>query len=59
MVPNMAVYDTCKHAVIGLTRSAAVDLGPDGIRVNAICPGYVLTPLVENPPAGARSAGGS
>ena len=37
------VYDTCKHAVIGLTRGMAVDFGPDGIRVNAICPGFICT----------------
>jgi NAD(P)-dependent dehydrogenase (short-subunit alcohol dehydrogenase family) len=37
------VYETLKTAVIGLTRALAVDHGPDGIRVNAICPGLILT----------------
>ena len=43
---NQALYSTSKHAVIGLTRSMAVDYGRDNIRVNAIAPGPVYTPMV-------------
>jgi len=45
--PGRPAYVASKHAVIGLTRTAAVDYGPRGIRVNAICPGGVRTPLME------------
>ena len=41
--PRALVYDTGKAAVIGLTRQMAVDFGPLGIRVNAICPGHIVT----------------
>lgn len=41
--PRALVYDTGKAAVIGLTRQLAVDFGPLGIRVNAICPGHIVT----------------
>ncbi|WP_420638879.1 SDR family NAD(P)-dependent oxidoreductase [Candidatus Poriferisocius sp.] len=46
-VPGIASYAAAKAGVIGLTRQMAVDYGPDGIRVNAICPGTVPTPLVR------------
>ncbi|MGI9645610.1 MAG: SDR family NAD(P)-dependent oxidoreductase, partial [Ilumatobacteraceae bacterium] len=46
-VPGIASYAAAKAGVIGLTRQMAVDYGPDNIRVNAICPGTVPTPLVR------------
>jgi NAD(P)-dependent dehydrogenase (short-subunit alcohol dehydrogenase family) len=39
------VYNTAKAAVIQLTRSVAVELGPHGIRVNCLCPGFIATPI--------------
>ncbi|MEY4576215.1 MAG: hypothetical protein RL701_918, partial [Pseudomonadota bacterium] len=42
-----AAYSACKAAVVSLTRSAAVELAPARIRVNAVCPGLILTPLLE------------
>jgi 3-oxoacyl-[acyl-carrier protein] reductase len=43
--PNQAHYASSKAAVIGLTRVSAMELGCHGIRVNCICPGYVLTEM--------------
>jgi NAD(P)-dependent dehydrogenase (short-subunit alcohol dehydrogenase family) len=43
--PMWSHYVTSKHAVIGLTRALARELGPDGIRVNAICPGAIRTAI--------------
>src|SRR6185436_17615985 len=40
-------YTTFKHAMIGLTRSMARDYGPRGVRVNAVCPGWVRTPMAD------------
>ncbi|AFM20126.1 dehydrogenase of unknown specificity, short-chain alcohol dehydrogenase like protein (plasmid) [Mycolicibacterium chubuense NBB4] len=55
-VPNFAAYCAAKGAVASLTRSMAVDLAPQRIRVNAICPGTVFTPLME-PMLRARGGG--
>jgi NAD(P)-dependent dehydrogenase (short-subunit alcohol dehydrogenase family) len=45
--PDMAGYVTAKTALLGLTRSLAVDYGPRGVRVNAVCPGWVRTPMAD------------
>ncbi len=45
--PNSAEYSASKSGVIGITRSAAMELGPQGITVNAICPGNTLTDMVR------------
>ncbi|MCY4470565.1 MAG: SDR family NAD(P)-dependent oxidoreductase [Thiotrichales bacterium] len=46
--PNLAAYCATKGAVHALTRAMACDHGPDNIRVNAICPGYVDTPMLQS-----------
>ncbi|WP_147534983.1 3-hydroxybutyrate dehydrogenase [Bacillus marasmi] len=43
-----AAYNSAKHGIIGLTKVAALEGAPHGITVNAICPGYCDTPLVQN-----------
>lgn len=45
--PFKSAYVSAKHGLIGLTRTTALEGGPHGITVNAICPAYVRTPLVE------------
>ncbi len=45
--PFKSAYVTAKHGIAGLTKTIALELAEHGITCNAICPGYVLTPLVE------------
>ncbi|WP_018151402.1 SDR family NAD(P)-dependent oxidoreductase [Leeia oryzae] len=45
--PEVCGYVTAKHALIGLMRSIARDYGPLGVRANAICPGWVTTPMAD------------
>ena len=46
--PYKSAYVSAKHGVLGLTKTVALELADTNITVNAICPGYVRTPLVEN-----------
>ncbi|NCF34783.1 MAG: SDR family oxidoreductase [Gammaproteobacteria bacterium] len=46
--PELAAYCATKGAVHALTRAMACDHGPEGIRVNAVCPGYVNTPMLQS-----------
>ncbi|MGC4029692.1 MAG: SDR family oxidoreductase [Steroidobacteraceae bacterium] len=45
--PSVVGYVTTKHALIGLTRSIARDYGPQGVRINALCPGWVRTDMAD------------
>jgi len=56
--PGLAAYCATKGAVHALTRAMACDHGPEGIRVNAICPGYIDTPMLQSFFTGDGSGGG-
>ena len=45
--PRHAIYAASKHAVAGLTKSAAAEYGKKGIRINSVCPGVIRTPMLE------------
>ncbi|MBL0284061.1 MAG: SDR family oxidoreductase [Zoogloea sp.] len=50
VVPGASPYNASKHAVAGLTKTCAVEYGKKNIRINAICPGVIRTPLLEKHP---------
>jgi NAD(P)-dependent dehydrogenase (short-subunit alcohol dehydrogenase family) len=46
-MPNVMAYNASKHAVLGMTRSAAIEYAGDGLRINAVCPGVTDTPFLQ------------
>jgi len=56
--PNKSAYTAAKHGLLGLTRATALEAGPHGVTVNAICPAFVRTPLVERQMADLASTEG-
>jgi 3-hydroxybutyrate dehydrogenase len=56
--PFKSAYVAAKHGIIGLTKTVALEVATQGITSNAICPGYVLTPLVQNQIADTAKARG-
>ena len=49
-------YTAAKHGVVGLTKNAAAEYGPKGLRINCVGPAYIDTPLLSGLPAEVRSA---
>ncbi len=56
--PFKSAYVAAKHGIVGLTKTVALEVATQGITCNAICPGYVLTPLVQNQIADTAKARG-
>lgn len=55
-LPQRAAYHGSKHAVLGMTKSAGVEYAPRGIRINAVCPGTIDTPMVQDMLKGQEDA---
>jgi NAD(P)-dependent dehydrogenase (short-subunit alcohol dehydrogenase family) len=53
-VTLLSAYTASKHGILGLTKNAAVEYADDGIRVNAVCPGAIMTPLMMGSPPERR-----
>jgi NAD(P)-dependent dehydrogenase (short-subunit alcohol dehydrogenase family) len=51
-----AAYSACKHGVVGLTRAAALDYARQGVRINAVCPGVIQTPMIDRMTQGNAEA---
>lgn len=47
-MPNVMPYNAAKHAVVGMTRTAAIEYAGVGLRINAVCPGIVDTPFLDS-----------
>lgn len=45
---NSLAYNASKHGVIGITRAAALEYAKNGVRINAVCPGFIRTPMLED-----------
>jgi NAD(P)-dependent dehydrogenase (short-subunit alcohol dehydrogenase family) len=54
--PGNAAYTAAKHGVVGLTKNAAVEYGPQGLRINCVGPAYIETPLLATLPEEHRKA---
>lgn len=54
--PGLAAYHAAKHGVLGLTQTAALEYAARGIRINAVCPGTIKTPMVQSMTGGDAKA---